>query len=117
MIKLQDVKTQIVHDPGNWVIHLMDFVDDFRRHKNPEAVRDSFYCDNEKMDAMLASTASQVCSELNIPIPDWLWNVPSVKDPWFVAGMDSLRAIAIVESPLYFRLRKIFVLENFLSRV
>ncbi len=117
MTTLQEVKTQIIHDPENRVIHLMDFVDDFRYHKNPDAVKDPFALNNEKMDAMLASTASQLCSELNIPIPDWLWNVPSVKDPWFVAGVDSLRAIAIVESPVYFRLRKIFVLENFLSRV
>ncbi len=117
MITLQEVKSSIARDPENWVIHLMDFVDDFRRHKNPDAVKDPFALNNEKMDAILASTASQLCSELNIPIPDWLWNVPSLKDPWFVAGMDSLKAIALVESPLHFRLRKIFVLENFLSRV
>lgn len=116
MIRLREVKTRIVHDPQNWVIHLMDFVDDFRHHKNLDAVKEPFDLNNEKMDAMLASTASQLCSELNIQIPDWLWEVPSCKDPWFVAGMDSLRAIALVESPVYFRLRKIFVLENFLSR-
>jgi hypothetical protein len=43
--------------------------------------------------------------------------VPAPHDPWFVSGMESLKAIALVESPLPFRLRKIFVLENFLSRV
>lgn len=40
-----------------------------------------------------------------------------IQPPWFVAGMENLKAIALAESPLRFRLRKIFVLENFLSRV
>jgi hypothetical protein len=31
--------------------------------------------------------------------------------------MESLKAIALVESPLPFRIRKVFVLANFLSRV
>jgi hypothetical protein len=31
--------------------------------------------------------------------------------------MENLKAIALVESPLRFRIRKIFVLENFLNRV
>jgi hypothetical protein len=43
--------------------------------------------------------------------------VPACRKPWFVAGMENLKAIAVAESPLRFRIRKIFVLENFLSRV
>ncbi len=116
MITLRDVKQRMVADPKHWVIHLMEFVDDFRYYRNAEAIKEPFELSNEKMDAILASTACQLCSELNIPIPDWLWEVPPCKDPWFVSGMDSLRAIALVESPAHFRLRKIFVLENFLSR-
>jgi hypothetical protein len=116
MIRLKEVKQQIVADPANWIIHLMDFVDDFRYYKDPEAVREPFALSDERWDALLASTASQLCAELGIEIPDWLWEVPACRDPWFVSGMESLRAIALVESPLYFRLRKIFVLENFLSR-
>ena len=116
MITLRETKENIVDDPKHWVIHLMDFVDDFRYFKNPDAVKEPFELSDEKMDAMLASAASQLCSELRVEIPTWLWEVPSCKHPWFVSGMDSLRAIALVESPLYFRLRQIFVLENFLSR-
>lgn len=37
--------------------------------------------------------------------------------PWFVSGMENLKAIASAESPLSFRWRKIFVMEIFLSRV
>jgi hypothetical protein len=34
-----------------------------------------------------------------------------------VAEVDDLMATAIVESPVRFRLRKVFVMENFLFRV
>ena len=52
-----------------------------------------------------------------IEVPEWIEQVPAVKDPWFVAGLNNLKAIAIVESPLAFRYRKIFVMENFLFRI
>jgi len=54
---------------------------------------------------------------MSLECPGWILEVPACKDPWFVSGMESLKAIALVESPLQFRIRKIFVLENFLSRV
>ena len=68
------------------------------------------------MDAILASTAEFLCREMSLPSPLWLEGVPAPPKAWFVSGFDSLRAIALAESPLAFRLRKIFVLENFLSR-
>jgi hypothetical protein len=43
--------------------------------------------------------------------------VPGLEEPWFVTGIENLKAMAIVESPVFFRRRLIFVLENFLSRV
>ena len=45
----------------------------------------------------------------------WPMCLPA-KPPWFVSGMENLKAIALAESPLRFRIRKIFVLSNFLSR-
>ena len=117
MTTLQETKQRIVLDPGHWIVALMDFVDDFRYHKDPAAVIHPFTLDREKFDAMLAATGHYLCDELRIETPGWIWEVPACKDPWFVSGMESLKAIALVESPLQFRLRKIFVLENFLHRV
>lgn len=69
------------------------------------------------MDALVASTAESLCDELGLESPGWLAQVPASKEPWFVSRVEKLKAIAIVESPLRFRMRKIFVCENFLSRV
>lgn len=104
-------------DPQHWVIHLMDFVDDFRFWKDLRAIETPFEYSHERFDALLASTAEYLCKELGLQSPSWLATIPAVRVPWFVSGLESLKAIAFVESPLPFRLRKIFVLENFLHRV
>ncbi len=117
MITLRQVKDQIMADRQWWAIHLMDFVDDFRRRKDPRAVAEPFALTDERMDALLASTAESICDELDLRPPDWLAAVLACIEPYFVSGLENLKAFTIVESPLRFRLRKIFVLENFLSRV
>ena len=117
MITLREVKDQINADPKWWRIHFMDFVDDFRYHKDLQAVAEPFELSDQKMDALLASMAESLCDELGITPPEWLAHVPPSPEPYFVGGLENLKAISIVESPLRFRIRKIFVLENFLSRV
>ena len=95
----------------------MEFVDDFRYYKDPQAVAEPFELSDQKMDALLASMAESLCDEMDIEPPEWLARVPACREPYFVGGLENLKAISIVESPLRFRIRKIFVLENFLSRV
>lgn len=117
MIMLREVREQINADPKHWRIYLMNFVDDFRHHKDTNAVAEPFTLANDEKDALLASTAEALCDEMGIATPEWLATVPACREPYFVSGFQNLKAISIVESPLRFRIRKIFVLENFLSRV
>jgi len=117
MIMLRETREKIKADPRWWCIHLMNFVDDFRRHKNVQALAAPFEQSDEKMDALLASTAEALCDEAGIAPPHWLAEVPACREPYFVGGFERLKAISIVESPLRFRIRMIFVLENFLTRV
>ena len=116
MITILETKEKMIADPRNWVIHLMDFVDDFRFRKDLRAIEAPFERSHERFDALLASTAEYLCRELGLQPPSWLTTIPAVRAPWFVSGLESLKAIAFVESPLPFRIRKIFVLENFLNR-
>jgi hypothetical protein len=117
MIGIKETKQKIESDLSNWGVHLMDFVDDFRYYKDSSAIAAPFQLTNERWDALLASTAEYLCEEIGIEAPEWIRRVPACKTPWFVSGMENLKAIALVESPLPFRRRKIFVLENFLNRV
>ena len=117
MITIRETKEKIVAEPQWWKIHLFDFVDDFRRNKNLRAIAEPFRLTDEKTDALLAATAESLCREMNLKTPDWLREIPACRQPYFVSGVENLKATAIVESPLPFRIRKIFVLENFLERV
>ena len=117
MITLNETKRLIEQEPQHWRVHLMDFVDDFRRRKDPRAMAEPFDLSDERTDALLAATAESLCDEVGLVPPAWLAQVPDCRRPYFVGGFESLKAISVVESPARFRLRKIFVLENFLSRV
>jgi hypothetical protein len=117
MITLKETKQQIDLEPQRWCVHLMNFVDDFRYHRNARAVSEPFVPTERKTDALLASTAEALCDEMGLAPPLWLAEIPECEQPFFVGGLESLKAISIVESPLRFRIRKIFVLENFLRRV
>lgn len=114
---LKATKTAMLQDEENWRIPFMDFVDDFRRNPDTILIEEPFSLSNERFDSLLASTAEYLCDEKGVEVPDWIWEVPACKEPWFVAGYENLKAISIAESPVFFRRRKIFVLENFLSRV
>lgn len=106
----------MMNNPTQWRIPLMDFVDNFRQQRNLLALQEPFAPCDPALDALLASAAESLCREWSLPPPSWLESVPASPKAWFVSGFDSLRAIALAESPLDFRMRKIFVLENFLSR-
>jgi hypothetical protein len=116
MMTLKQVRHDISLDPLNWQVYLMDFVDEFRRSKHVEMIAEPFEFGHDEKDALLASTAEALCDELGLEVPKWLDQVPACKDPYFVSGLENLKAISIVESPARFRLRKIFVLDNFLTR-
>ena len=117
MITLKETRQKIQHDSRWWAIHLMNFVDDFRYHKTLMAIEEPFEPADRKMDSLVAATAESLCDELGLEPPLWLGQIPDCEEPWFVSGFERLKAITIVESPLRFRMRKIFVLENFLSRI
>ena len=117
MNSLIQTKQKIERNSEHWPLYLMEFVDDFRRHKSQQMAAEPFPLTNNRFDALLASTAEALYDEQGLEPPSWLMTVPACRDPWFVANMESLKAIALAESPLRFRLRKIFVLANFLDRV
>jgi hypothetical protein len=117
MISLQETKQRMAADRRHWPVALMDFVDDFRYYRDPAAIAEPVDLTDPQVDALLASTAEYLCDELGVEHPDWLATIPASPTPWFVSGIENLKAIALVESPLRFRIRKIFVLANFLSRV
>jgi len=101
----------------SWPLHLFNFVDAFRSSRNEDLIRSApVDAATPKTRALLASTVEALCDETGIPAPAWCAGVPALSQPWSVAGVESLKATALVESPAQFRKRNIFVLGNFLDR-
>ena len=113
---VQDARKAMLESGDLWRIPFMEFVDDLRRTHDHRLIQNPFPLNGERFDSLLASTIEYLCDEMGIETPDWVWDIPSCKEPWFVSGYENLKAISIAESPAFFRRRKIFVLENFLSR-
>lgn len=101
----------------SWKVHLFDFVDAFRAAPAPALLRTPPTAElDPRLAALLASTVETLCAEQGWTPPPWSAGVSPLPRPWFVSGVESLKASALLESPVRFRRRNLFVLSNFLSR-
>ena len=115
---MEDISLRIFQDDfDSWRTHLFNFVDRFRASADPLLVSTPPVAElDARLKALTASTVETVCKELTVPPPDWRKGIGALPKPWFVSGMENLKAMALVESPATFRARNIFVLNNFLNR-
>jgi hypothetical protein len=68
-------------------------------------------------DAYLAAVAEHLARRFELPVPSWTDDESRfLVKPFFAGALESLKAVLLVESPLAFRRRQIFVSANALSR-
>jgi len=101
---------------GNVDAYLREFLDEF--YSEPDAQQRAGMLAHEPplketpvtLNAYLAAVAEHLCFRYHLPVPAWT-QAPErfLKSPFFPAGLDSLKAILLVESPTAFRRRMIFV--------
>jgi hypothetical protein len=102
---------------------LADFIDEFNRSdpgKKQKMVEKFPFTGitDIKYTAYIAAMVEELCFQNKMDIPEWVWNKQfQLKEPFFVGGLESLKAFLIAESPLPFRRRNIFVSSNVLQRV
>ena len=106
------------------IVDLGNLLDDFRlRCKTPEEklalVADPPDPTSEpETDAYLAALVETLCREVSKNPPVWTESPSTyLPRPWFAAGLESLKAILLAESPVSFRRRNLFVSANALHRV
>lgn len=100
-----------------WKPALFDFVDAFRREPGPKLISEPLSPKlPARLQALWASVVESLCAEQGVEIPLWCGGVGPLREPWFVSGVENLKASALVESSAWFRKRNIFVLGNFLDR-
>jgi len=72
---------------------------------------------NPRQDAYLAALAEHLALESRLPIPSWTERTDRfLSEPYFAGNLQSLKALLLVESPLAFRRRLIFISADALSR-
>ena len=98
---------------------LREFLDEFYTH--PDS-REAMIVDEPRsvgllQDAYLAAVAEHLAERWRLRCPDWVNEGHRfLHRPFFASGLESLKATLLVESPVAFRRRMIFVGADVLSR-
>lgn len=101
----------------NWV-RFFDAVDDARRTKTFTSLHKIYKKSKITRERVLVvATVRYLSYEMKLAPPKFATQWITLEYPYFVAGVDNLMAMAILESPREFRECNIFVLKNFLDRV
>ena len=101
----------------SWKIHFFNFVDEFRRTLDVRLIMLPPHSGFDKrLTALLSSIVRDVTQGMVVDTPSWALKRNLLDTPWFVSEMESLKASALLESPIFYRANNIFVHENFLQR-
>ena len=111
---LQEV-AQWGHSPGEMDAFLREFLDTY--YTEPAAARRAIMLrdeppltGSERANAYLAAVAEHLAQRNDMPVPTWVdSDARFLKLPFFPAGLESLKATCLMESPAAFRRRLIFV--------
>lgn len=100
----------------DWV-PFFDAVDEVRRSRKFGELKRLYSRSRRTRErALLNATACALAAELGQSPPWWAARPLVLPEPYFVSGVENLKASALVESPIEFRRNNVFVLGNFLSR-
>lgn len=109
-----------------WRFGLKQLVDDYEtalRHEGQDAAA-RLFADSPppsgscQFDAALAALTEHLARRDGWTPPAWAFEPHRYAQPWwFVDGLESLRATALVDSPAAFRKRGVFICDGALTRV
>lgn len=93
-----------------------DFLHEFNSKPSVNALIEEPCLIDKIKDSYLAATAEQLAYQNDFDIPEWV-NKPNyfLDEPFFASSIETLKPILIMESPVTFRRRGIFISVNALK--
>ena len=112
------VGSAYVNDWGTLWLALGNFLDDFKREPKIERLETPLRPFDLRTDAFLAGVAEHLARQYQLPLPQWAGESKYyLEKPFFPCGSTGdYRIFLLIESPVAFKSRNIFVAENVLSR-
>ena len=110
---LQDVAKAWSRDSQAWQVALAGFLDSF--YMNPDRRQSMIATEPDptgeaRIDAWLGAVAEHLARRWGLAIPQWTQQPGRfLHEPVFASPIESLKALLLVQSPLSFRKRMIFV--------
>jgi hypothetical protein len=98
---------------------LREFLDEFYTHpeRQEEMIADEPGALGAVQDAYLAAVAEHLSALSRLPCPGWVHGAGRfLHRPFFAGGLEDLKATLLVESPVAFRRRMLFVGKDVLDR-
>ncbi len=114
-----DCLNSILNSNHSYQLYVNTFIDDFRRADDMtrrRLVEDPIVTVG-RMEGLISAVVSALCREYGIESPRWVEYIYS-PTPFFAfpAGSFALRVRLMLESPAPFRIRNVFVPENYMNR-
>jgi hypothetical protein len=120
MNTIKETSRKIIEEPSMHSFYISEFLEDFYssplEEKSKMLEEEPFDIEEAHLSAYLAAMAEKLSVENKLPVPDWTRKQKYfLREPRFYGG-DKLKATLIIESPVSFRRRNIFVSANALLR-
>ena len=113
---LKELSALYLRKGKDFDILFRDFLHEFNAKPSEIALREE-PCRLDKINgAWLAAAAEQLAYQNDFSIPDWVYKDEYfLEEPFFASSIEGLKPLLIMESPVPFRRRGIFVLRGALK--
>lgn len=113
---LRELSQRYLDGYGDFDILFRDFLHEFNYNPTEDRLNEEPLIIDKIKNAFLAATAEQLAYQNDFNIPEWVYKEKYFLDePFFAISSQGFKPLLIMESPVPFRKRNIFITKNALK--